>query len=358
MTAQSIVTERYTVTLAQAVALACACRNNRFAFLGEPGIGKTATEGEFKRITGMHTCFIDCANLDLGDAAVPMPDKETKTLEYYINSRFGMHNNEPVVIILDEFTKAADPVKNMLHPLLEIRKPRLGSVFLPDGSIVVLTGNLESDGVGDNFLAHTKMRLTILEVSKPDYDRCLEWASGAGIDPAVMAWVYRNPHALASYRDGDQDGNPYIFHPNKMQGAVVTPRTLELGSNIVRARENFDAQALQAALVGTIGAAAAGSLAAFIAHQDSLPPYEQIIKHPDTTKVPEEPGALSVLVFGAIERLKHRDEVTALVKYFGRADVEWQTIFNVTLARHKAKQSMAFSCKAFADWVAANQDLL
>jgi hypothetical protein len=173
-----------------------------------------------------------------------------------------------------------------------------------------------------------------------------------------MAWVYRNPHALASYRDGDQDGNPYIFHPNKVQGAVVTPRTLELGSNIVRARESFDAQALQAALVGTIGAAAAGSLAAFIAHQDSLPPYEQIIQHPDTTKVPEEPGALSVLVFGAIERLKHRDEITALLKYFGRADVEWQTIFNVTLARHKAKQSMAFSCKAFADWVAKNQDLL
>jgi hypothetical protein len=173
-----------------------------------------------------------------------------------------------------------------------------------------------------------------------------------------MAWVYRNPHALASYRDGDQDGNPYIFHPNKVQGAVFTPRTGELGSNIVRARESFDAGALQAALVGTIGAAAAGSLAAFIAHQDSLPPYEQIIKHPDTTKVPEEPGALSVLVFGAIERIKHRDEITALLKYFGRADVEWQTIFNVTLARHKAKQSMAFSCKAFADWVAKNQDLL
>jgi hypothetical protein len=354
----TIIAERYTVNLKQAVALACACRNNRFAFLGEPGIGKTSTEGEFQRITGMHTCFIDCANLDLGDAAVPMPDKETKTLEYYINSRFGMHNNEPVVIILDEFTKAADPVKNMLHPLLEIRKPRLGSVFLPEGSIVVLTGNLDSDGVGDSLLAHTRMRLTMLEISKPTSEEWLAWASTADISPVVMAWVHRNPHALASYRDGDQKGNPYIFFPNQMADAVVTPRTLELASNIVKARDAFDSTSLQAALAGTVGKAAAGSIAAFIAHQDSLPTWESIMREPTKAKMPESDGAMAVLVFGAIERFKHKDEVTAFLSYMDRADVEWQGVFCVHLMRSPTKNPLAFGCKAFADWVSKNQDLL
>jgi MoxR-like ATPase len=358
MTAQSIVAERYTVTLAQAASLILACPGNRYFLRGEPGIGKSSIIKELQAKTGYRAAYIDCPNMDLGDIAMPVIDHETKTTKYYPNGRFQLQHGEPVIIMLDEFTKAADPVKNMLHPLLEVHNPRLGDVSLPAGSIVFLTGNLDSDGVGDSLLAHSKMRVTEVEVGKPDSEQWLQWASGAGIDPAVMAWVYRNPHALASYRDGDQESNPFIFHPNKMQGAVVTPRTLELGSNIVRARENFDAGALQAALVGTIGAAAAGSLAAFIAHQDSLPPYEQIIKHPDTTKVPEEPGALSVLVFGAIERIKHRDEVTALLKYFGRADVEWQTIFNVTLVRNKTKASFGYNCKAFADWVTKNQDLL
>jgi MoxR-like ATPase len=358
MTAQSIVTERYTVTLAQAAALILACPDNKYFLQGEPGIGKSSIIKILKERTGYRTAYIDCPNMDLGDIAMPVVDHETKTTRYYPNAAFQLQHGEPVIFMYDEFPKAAQPVQNMLHPSLEVHNPRLGDVSLPAGSRVFLTGNLESDGVGDSFLAHTKMRITMLEISKPNSDQWLQWASGANIDPAVMAWVYRNPHALASYRDGDQDSNPFIFNPSKVQGAVVTPRTLELASNITKAREHFDAGALQAALVGTIGAAAAGSLAAFIVHQDSLPQYEQIIKHPDTTMIPEEPGALSVLVFGAIERIKHRDELTALLKYFGRADVEWQTIFNVVLARHKTKQALAFSCKAFADWVAKNQDLL
>jgi hypothetical protein len=354
----TVVNERITVTLKQAAALITAVPNNRFALLGEPGIGKSSLKKELQRLTGYRAFYADCANMDLGDAAVPMPVQETKTLEYFINSAFGMHLDEPVVIILDEYTKASDPVKNMLHPLLEVNEPRMGSVPLPKGSIVVITGNLESDGVGDAMLAHTKMRLTIVEVSKPTSDEWLEWAADNDISPVVMAWVKRNPHALASYRDGDQQGNPYIFFPNQMQGAVVTPRTLELASNIIKARNKFDSTALQAALTGTVGAAAAGSIAAFIAHQDSLPSWEAIMKAPTTTPVPDNEGAVAVLVFGAIERFKTREEVTAFYKYMERADVEWQSVLSITLARHKTKQALAFGCAAFKDWVLRNQDLL
>jgi len=355
---ESIVNTRVTVTLKQAADLILACPNNRFFLRGEPGIGKSSIIKQLREATGYATAYIDCPNMDLGDIAMPIIDHENKITRYYPNGRFQLQHGKPVVIMLDEFTKAADPVKNMLHPLLEVHNPRLGDVTLPEGSIVFLTGNLDSDGVGDALLAHSKMRITEVEVSKPISDEWLVWASGAAISPVVMAWVHRNPHSLASYRDGNQEGNPYIFHPTKMQGAVVTPRTLELSSNVVKAREHFDHHSMLAALTGTIGAAAANSMAAFIAHQDSLPPYESIIRNPQTTKVPTEPGALSVLVFGALERLKDKDEVAALITYFGRADVEWQMIFNLQLARHKQKQSVAFKCKAFADWVAANQDLL
>jgi len=355
----TIIAERYTVTLKQAADLILACPNNRFFLRGEPGIGKSSIIKILQAKTGYAACYIDVPNMDLGDIAMPVIDHETKTTRYYPNGRFQLQSGKPVIIMLDEFSKGADPVKNMLHPLLEVHNPRLGDVSLPAGSIVFLTGNLDSDGVGDALLAHSKMRVTEVEVSKPSAEEWLTWASTADISPVVMAWVSRNPHALASYRDGDQKGNPYnIYFPNHMTDAVVTPRTLELASNIVKARDAFDSTSLQAALAGTVGKAAAGSIAAFIAHQDSLPTWESIMREPTKAKLPESDGAMAVLVFGAIERFKHKNEVTAFLSYMDRADVEWQGVFCVHLARNQAKQNLAFGCKAFADWVAKNQDLL
>ena len=269
----------------------------------------------------------------------------------------GLERGKPVIIMLDEFSKGADPVKNMLHPLLEVVNPRLGDVPVPPGSIIFMTGNLSSDGVGDGLKAHTKMRITVVEISKPTAKEWLVWAADNGISPVVMAWVDRNPHALASYRDGDQQGNQYIFMPNTVQGAVVTPRTLELASNIIKMRSSFDHAALQAALAGTVGAPAANSIAAFIAHQDSLPSWKDIIEQPHRTRLPTEQGALAVLVFGAIERVE-RSSLPQFLDYISRAEEEWQSIFCLGLARSKTKQAMAFTCKAFSDWTVKNEDLL
>lgn len=354
------VTTRNTVTLNEAAALIMANPKNRVMLVGEPGIGKSAVIKQLQRETGYGSAYIDVPNLDLGDVAMPVIDHETRTTRYYPNSRFKLHEGKPVIIMLDEFTKGMDPVKNMLHPLLEVNNPRLGDVGLPEGSLCFLTGNLDSDGVGDSMLAHTKMRLTIVEVSKPTAEEWLLWAADNGIHPIIMAWVDRNPHALASYRDGDQTGNAYIFDPSKVQGAVVTPRTLELASNLIWARDKVTHNTLIAALEGTVGEAASESIAAFIRHQDSLPSWDSIMRDPHGCAVPDEgnAGALAVLVFGAIERVASKEEVSQFIKYFSRVDEEWQSMFCLGLAKNTKKQGMAFSCAAFADWVAKNEDLL
>jgi len=324
---------------------------------GEPGIGKSSLIKALQAATGYEACYIDVPNMDLGDIAMPVVDHETKTTKYYPNARFKFHLGKPVIIMLDEFSKGADAVKNMLHPMLEVVNPRLGDVPVPKGSIIFLTGNLASDGVGDGMRAHTKMRLTIVEISKPRAEEWLGWAVENGVSPVVMAWVDRNPHALASYRDGDQKGNPFVFMPSTVQGSVVTPRTLELAGKIILKRDAFDHHTLHAALTGTVGAAAATSMAAFIAHQDSLPSWKDIIEKPEQTPLPEEQGAMAVLVFGAIERVdKHT--LPALLKYIGRAEEEWQCIFCLGLARSPSKQGMAFVCAEFAHWASRNVDLM
>jgi hypothetical protein len=295
--------------------------------------------------------------MDLGDIAMPVIDHETKTTRYYPNARFGIHTGKPMVIMLDEFSKGADPVKNMLHPMLEKANPRLGDISIDKKSIVFLTGNLSTDGVGDTLKAHSLNRVVSVTISKPTADEWLEWAVPRGIEAEVCAWVNQFPHALASYTDAAQSDNPYIYNPRKPQQAFVSPRSLETASNIVRTRKHNDPAAVIAALSGAVGESAARDLQAYIDFADQLPTWEETVTHPKTAKVPTSPGACAITVFGAITRVD-KQTITPFMEYLQRFDAEWQAVFAINIAKTASKQAIAFSCKAFADWVAKNQDLL
>jgi hypothetical protein len=346
------------VSLQQAAQLILSVPDNRFMLLGEPGIGKSSILKHLQTQLPTHSAaYIDVPNMDLGDIAMPVVNHDTKITQYYPNARFRLHEGRPVIIMLDEFSKGADPIKNMLHPLLEVANPRLGDVPLPEGSIVFLTGNMSSDGVGDNIKAHTRNRISTLTVRKPDSDAWIAWAVNNNIDPVVMAFVRQFPQCMASYLDGNNEGNPYIFNPKAVQTAYVTPRSMERASNIVKNRSKFDEDALISGLAGTVGEAAARDMEAFIAYQDQLPTWEAITTTPSQTNVPDSPGACAVLIFGAIQKVT-KETMSPFMDYLKRFEPEWQAAFAINVAKNPSKQSIAFSSRAFADWVQQNEDLL
>jgi hypothetical protein len=262
-----------------------------------------------------------------------------------------------MVIMLDEFSKGADPVKNMLHPMLEKANPRLGDIPLPKDTICFLTGNLTTDGVGDNMKAHSLNRIVPVTIAKPTSEEWIDWGMNNNIAPEVLAWVNRFPHAMASYTDAGQGDNPYIFNPKKPQVAFVSPRSLATASNIVNTRKQNDSDSVIAALSGAIGEAAARDMQAYIEFSDQLPSWEDTIKDPKHTKVPTSPGACAIVIFGAIARID-KTNIAPFMEYLERFDAEWQAVFAINIAKTPSKQSIAFGAKAFADWVAKNQDLL
>lgn len=347
-----------TVSLREAEDLIVNVRRNRFHLRGEPGIGKSSMLKRIGERTGLPVAYIDVPNMDLGDIAMPVVDHTSKTTKYYPNARFLLERGEPVAIMLDEFSKGADPVKNMLHPLLEVVNPRLGDVAVHPDSPIFTTGNMSSDGVGDNMKAHTRARLTIVTVRKPSAEEWLEWASNTDrIAPEIMAYVNRFPHVLASYLDGDQKDNPYIYNPRVQQDGYICPRTLELASNVVNARASLTPDATIAALSGVIGESGARDMQAFIAYADQLPTWESIIASPDNAKVPDQPGACAVVCYGAVTKVS-KDSMSAFMKYISRFSAEWQATFAITLSKTASKQAIAFGNRDFSKWVAENQDLL
>ena len=347
-----------TVSLKQAAAIIAATPKNRYMLRGEPGIGKSSIMSALKeRFPRHHVAYMDVPNMDLGDIAMPVIDRDSRTTKYYPNSRFMFHTGEPVIVMLDEFSKGAAPVINMLHPLLEAHNPRLGDIPVHPDSIIFMTGNLSTDGVGDSLKAHTLNRISPIQIAKPSFDDWAEWAMNNGIEAEILAFGKQFPQIFASYTDASQKENPYIYNPLRATTAYVSPRSLERASNIVKIRRELDSDSVIAALSGTIGEAAARDFQAYLEFSDQLPTWESTVKDPTRALVPKSAGACAIVVFGAISKVD-KSTIDPFMQYIERFEPEWQAAFAINIAKSKTKQAVAFGCKAFSNWVAKNEDLL
>ena len=353
------------VSLSEAADLAISVgHENTCHLVGEPGIGKTATHDEIVARTGMRGIYIDAPNLELGDIGIPVPNHETKTTHFYLNEHWGFHTGEPLVIFIDEFTKAAQSVQNMLHPLLNER--RIGGTKLHEKSLVITAGNLSGDSVGDMMKAHTRNRLTIVPVNKPhcginadgsiDKGSWGEWAVHNAVAPEVITFVKEYPQVLASYLDGGQAENPYIYHPKKAQMSFASPRSLVKASNIVKKRLMFSHNTLKAALEGTIGAAAARDMIAYLEVADSLPTWEQITTKPNEAPVPSSPAALCILAFNALQKID-RTTIGKWFEYMKRTPKELQSVFCLSAVKSDTKKALVMTSAPFVTWMRENQYL-
>jgi len=349
------------VSLQEAAQLIAAIgETNTILLKGEKGIGKSSIMKMLPEYLGpgYEYAYFDMGNKSEGDTAIPFPDKERKVMEFFINTALKLHNGKPVVIMLDEFGKAPRSIQNMMHTLLEVDNKRIQDTFLPAGSIVFLTTNLSEEGLGDTLLDHSIDRLTVVEVRKSNAEEWKPWAAENGIHPALIAWVNQTPTVLASFRDDDFDSdNPYVYNPKRVQGKFITPRSLELASNVMWKRDKISQNALTCALVGTVGTAGANDIASYLAYQDEIPTRESITSNPDSATIPASTGALVTLLFN-LERAVDTETITPIMKYVKRLEEEYQAVFCTALARSKSKQKIAFANKAFTDWARENQDIL
>lgn len=349
------------VSLREAAELIAAVgETNTILLKGEKGVGKSSIMEMLPEYLGpgYEYAYFDMGNKSEGDTAIPFPDQERRVMEFFVSTALKLHTGLPVVIMLDEFGKAPRSIQNMMHTLLEVRNKRVADRPLPAGSIVFLTTNLAEEGLGDMMLDHSIDRLTVVEVRKPNAVEWLPWAAEHNVHPALMAWVDQTPTVLASFRDDDFDpDNAYVYNPKRVQGKFITPRSLELASNIIWKRDKISQNALACSLIGTIGEAGARDIESFIAFQDELPSREVILKSPETAAVPTSVGAIITLLFN-LERIMDADNLTPIMTYVMRLDAEHQAVFCTTLARSKTKQAIAFTNAAFTRWARENQDIL
>jgi len=314
-----------------------------YALLGEPGIGKTAMLAELGERLKMKAVYIDVPSTDIADIGVPMPNHETKTTELYPNAHWGFHTGEPLLVCLDEFSKGSKPLQTTLHPLLNKvgGHRRIGAIKLHPDSVVFITGNLTTDGVGDTLAAHTVNRLDMLYIRKPNNEEWYAWALDAGLAPELTSWAKLNPRLFASYVDGQLEETDYVYNPtNAAQRGkpYVSPRSLAECSKVVYAYTGglINYTQCDAALQGKIGAGAARDLMAHIDLGSQLPTPDAIKANPMHAPVPQSAPAQIMCVLNALKWIPgEADKITADVRadmkqwfiYFARLPKEAQAMF-------------------------------
>ncbi len=325
----------------------------------EPGCGKTSLLKMLESDLGdkYDYIYVDCPVKDMSDIAMTIPNHDTKSLEHYVGTIFKLDSNKPKVILLDEFMKAPKLLQVMFTRLMLERT--IGDTPLPEGSIVFGTSNNQSDGVGDGMLAHSGNRVCIMRMEKPSVDEWLVWATENSVSHLVRAFVHTFPRCLASYLDEGQEDNPYIFNPKKPQLSFVSPRSLEKSSVIVDNRDHLGDDVTMACLGGTIGSSASADMSAFLRLEKELPVFDDIIKNPLDTKIPEQISAQLMLMFQAVDKIDSQAVLTNFMKYLKRlASSEMQAIFFVMAVRNKKTVKFARVNAEITEWAKQNHYLI
>lgn len=315
---------------------------------GQPGVGKSSILSILEeRFPDYQRAYVDCANLDLGDIAMPVVDRESMTTSYAPNSIFGVSqgSTRPVLMMLDEISKAGAAVLNMLLPVLLER--RLGSLPLPAGSIVFATGNLDSDKVGDKFPAHAMNRVVNVDMRNPTADEWLAWAAEANVHPAVQQFARTTPEAFERYdtEESSDERRGYIFDPSRgMTRVFCSPRSLHAASDVLHALgDNAPLDVVGPVLDGTVGQAAARKIESLILLGQTLPSLQQILNNPTDIRLPGDSGAAFLAAVQYVGQVQP-DDLDLLAQYLER----WEGKYNeaLSLAVQRAYSSKRLQANA------------
>ena len=297
--------------------LKCALAGTNIAWLllGEPGIAKTAiTKWVSSQLPTHEYAYFDIPSTDISDVAIPNTDKDEGFSTMYPNKLHGLHEFTPKVFCLDEYAKGSKQTKDQFHPLFN--EGRIGSIKIHPDSIVIATGNLTSDGVGDIIGGQTINRIVTIYVRKPTPEEFCEYGINNGVNTSIMAFTHHDTRALASYVGmADPSENELVYHPKRNNNTALgymSPRSLVKAGTVIDVFENLEPcpsdskemklrdKQLRASIQGTVGAAGASALMAFLKFAEVIPTPREILAAPKTAVVPPKNGAQMMVAVSAM----------------------------------------------------------
>jgi hypothetical protein len=272
------------------------------------------------------------------------------TLPIWMLTKDGLplHHYPRGILFLDEYGQGDADTKRASAQLL--LKGEIGKWKLPPGWSVIAASNRGNDRSGVtkdfDFVINRRLEVHI----RDDVQAWEKWAWKAGVNPLFIHYASQNPNIV--FADGVPD----------KQGPWCTPRSLVMCSNLLtRMAPNPDEPTLLPTdsvsvtlASGLIGEAAAAQLFATIRLAYEMPSYDDIVKKPKTTRVPEKPDAAMLVTFQLASRVTE-DEFEHVIEYVERMPQEYAFL----LAKGAVtRDPNLVNTEAFGQWTVRNAALV
>jgi len=170
---------------------------------GSPGVGKSSIIREICRERGIGFKDVRLAQMEPCDIrGLPVPDKESKTMEWFVNGSWPKKDDNPNggILFLDEITSCDRSIAVAAYELVLDR--RLGTLYkVPDNWYIIAAGNLTTDrAVATTMSSALANRFMHVELQE-DQESWLSWARYHNIHPSVIGFLQYKPTMLFNMDD-------------------------------------------------------------------------------------------------------------------------------------------------------------
>ena len=305
---------------------------------GSPGGGKTTIVHEVAQELDIPCIERHMPTMLVEDFGILFPETDSNTLHYKLPDWFPVKGKAPEqgILLFDDRNQAGPDLQKVLANICQART--LHGVPMPDGWMVVSTGNRQADRAGANrVLSHLRNRETVIEL-ETHLDDWTTWAINNGVKPEVISFIRFRPNLL------------HDFDPQRDQNA--TPRAWVDGVSDVLG--TVPAEAEFECFKGAVGEGAAAEFVGFVRIFRKLPDPDAILLNPTTADVPKDPATLYALT-GAIAQRATESNFERVCTYAERMPPEFSVLMVSIAARRDPDLA---NTQAFTKWSIAHQDVL
>jgi hypothetical protein len=180
---------------------------------GRPGVGKTELVQTLAERKGASLYDLRLTTIEPQDLrGLPFYDHEKGRTVWYRPEDLPDDPDRPAILFLDELTAAAPTLQPTVYGLLQER--RVGRHRLPDSVFIVAAGNMVEDGAIAYEMGTALSDRLIHVIVQADADDWLKsYAPGAGIHPAVAAFLRGRPDLLETTEDALRRGHTIACTP-------------------------------------------------------------------------------------------------------------------------------------------------
>ena len=305
---------------------------------GPPGGGKTTIVHQVAEELGVPYIERHMPTMLVEDFGVMFPNSDDNTLHYRLPDWFPVKGKAPDrgILCFDDRNQAGPDLQKVLANICQARN--LHGTSLPDGWMVVSTGNRQSDRAGANrVLGHLSNRENTYEL-ETHLDDWTSWALGRNVKPELISFIRFRPGLLHDY-DPQRQQNP-------------TPRSWVEGVSdlmgVVAPEAEYET------FKGAVGEGAAAEFVGFLRIFRKLPNPDAVLMHPTTADVPTDPATIYALA-GSLATRATEGNMDRFGTYIERLPPDFSVLAMSMACRRNPDLA---NTGAFTKWSIAHQEVL